>query len=136
MRREAVLVMQVEVELSQRRACGLMELYRATCRYRRRRGEDQRLRVRLRELAEARRRFGYRRLQVLLQREGWQVNHKRVYRLYVEEKLSLRRKRGRKRSTGAPAAAGSGGRQPGVVGGLHDRCAQLGAEVSHLEHRG
>ncbi|MGB9285073.1 MAG: IS3 family transposase, partial [Candidatus Sulfotelmatobacter sp.] len=99
MRREAVLVMQVEVELSQRRACGLMELYRATCRYRRRRGEDQRLRVRLRELAEARRRFGYRRLQILLQREGWQVNHKRIYRLYVEEKLSLRRKRGRKRST-------------------------------------
>ena len=99
MRREAVLVMQVEVELSQRRACGLMELYRATCRYRRRRTEDGRLRTRLRELAEARRRFGYRRLQVLLEREGWQVNHKRVYRLYVEEKLSLRRKRGRKRST-------------------------------------
>ena len=98
-RREAVLVMQVEVELSQRRACGLMELYRATCRYQRRRSEDQPLRMRLRELAEARRRFGYRRLQILLQREGWQVNHKRVYRLYVEEKLSLRRKRGRKRST-------------------------------------
>ena len=37
--------------------------------------------------------------QILLQREGWQVNHKRVYRLYVEEKLALRRKRGRKRST-------------------------------------
>src|SRR5271166_3605904 len=98
-RREAVLVMQVEVELSQRRACGLMELYRATCRYQKRRSEDQPLRVRLRELAEGRRRFGYRRLQVLLEREGWQVNHKRVYRLYVEEKLSLRRKRGRKRST-------------------------------------
>lgn len=60
--------------------------------------EDQRLRTRLRELAEVRRRFGYRRLQVLLKREGWQVNHKRVYRLYVEEKLSLRRKRSRKRS--------------------------------------
>src|SRR5271165_3381510 len=98
-RREAVLVMQVEVELSQRRACGLMEMYRATCRYRKRRSEDQPLRVRLRELAEARRRFGYRRLQILLEREGWQVNHKRVYRLYVEEKLSLRRKRGRKRSS-------------------------------------
>src|SRR5713226_8326014 len=83
---------------SRQRACGLMELYRATCRYRRRRGEDQPLRMRLRELAEARRRFGYRRLQILLQREGWQVNHKRIYRLYVEEKLSLRRKRGRKRS--------------------------------------
>jgi len=98
MRREAVLVMQAEVELSQRRACGLMELHRATCRYRKRRSEDRRLRVRLRELAEARRRFGYRRLQILLEREGWRVNHKRVYRLYVEEKLSLRRKRGRKRS--------------------------------------
>src|SRR3974377_150626 len=96
--REAVLVMQVEVELSQRRACGLMDLYRATCRYRKRRSEDQPLRVRLREVAEARRRFGYRRLQILLEREGWQVNHKRVYRLYVEEKLALRRKRGRKRS--------------------------------------
>src|SRR5271167_3300256 len=98
-RREAVLVMQVEVELSQRRACGLMDLYRATCRYHKHRSEDQSLRVRLRELAEARRRFGCRRLQILLEREGWQVNHKRVYRLYVEEKLSLRRKRGRKRST-------------------------------------
>ena len=97
-RREAVLVMQVEVELSQRRACGLMELYRATCRYQSRRPTDRRLRVRLRELAEERRRFGYRRLQILLEREGWQANHKRVYRLYVEEKLGLRRKRGRKRS--------------------------------------
>ncbi len=75
LRREAVLVMQVEVELSQRRACGLMELCRGTCRYRRRRAEDGRLRTRLRELAEERRRFGYRRLQVLLEREGWQVNH-------------------------------------------------------------
>jgi putative transposase len=99
MRREAVLVMQVGVELSRRRACGLMELDRATCRYRRRMGEDQPLRMRLREPVEARRRFGYRRLQILLEREGWQVNHKRVYRLYVEEKLSLRRRRGRKRST-------------------------------------
>jgi putative transposase len=54
LRREAVLVMQVEVELSQRRACGLMELYRGTCRYRRRRAEDGRLRTRMRELAEAR----------------------------------------------------------------------------------
>jgi putative transposase len=98
MRREAVLVMRVEMELSQRRACGLISMSRGTCRYRRRRSEDLGLRMRLRELAEERRRFGYRRLQVLLLREGWQVNHKRVYRLYVEEKLGLRRKRGRKRS--------------------------------------
>lgn len=98
MRREAVLVMQVEIELSQRRACGLIGLHRGTCRYRSGRSEDGRLRVRLRELAEIRRRFGYRRLLVLLQREGWQVNHKRLYRLYVEERLSLHRKRSRKRS--------------------------------------
>jgi putative transposase len=98
MRREAVLVMQIEMEVSQRRACGLIEVQRSSCRYRGRRNQDPRLRARLRELAEVRRRFGYRRLQVLLQREGWRVNHKRVYRLYVEEKLGLRRKRGRKRS--------------------------------------
>ncbi len=103
MRREAVLVIQVEVSVSQRRACGLIEVHRSSCRYRHRRSEDPGLRTRLRELAETRRRFGYRRLQVLLLREGWKVNHKRVYRLYVEEKLGLRRKRGRKRS---------GGRQP------------------------
>jgi putative transposase len=101
MRREAVLVMQMEVKVSQRRACGLMEMDRGTCRYRRRRAEDGRLRMRLRELAEQRRRFGYRRLQVLLVREGWQVNHKRVYRLYVEEKLGLRRKPRRRRAPGA-----------------------------------
>jgi putative transposase len=103
MRREAALVMQVEVELSQRRACGLIGLHRGTCRYHSRRSEDGRLRVRLRELAEIRRRFGYRRLLVLMRREGWQVNHKRLYRLYVEEKLSLRRRKGRRRLPTAAA---------------------------------
>ena len=101
LRKQAVVVMRSEVAVSERRACGLIQIHRGTYRYRRR-PEDGRLRARLRELAEERRRFGYRRLQVLLVREGWQVNHKRVYRLYVEEKLSIRRKRGRRR---APAAA-------------------------------
>jgi putative transposase len=55
------------------------------------------LRRRLRELAQARPRFGYRRLHVLLRREGWAVNHKRVYRLYCEEGLSMRTKRHKKR---------------------------------------
>jgi len=98
MRKQAVVVMRSEVAVSERRACGLIGLHRGTCRYRQRRKEDRQLRVRLRELAETRRRFGYRRLQILLKREGWHVNHKRVFRLYAEEKLSLRRKRGRKRS--------------------------------------
>jgi putative transposase len=59
--------------------------------------ENQRLRVRLRELAEERRRWGYRRLHVLLKREGWVVNSKRVYRIYVEEKLVVRRRLRRRR---------------------------------------
>ena len=101
LRKEAVVVMRSEVAVSERRACGLIQIHRGTYRYRRR-PEDGQLRVRLRELAEERRRFGYRRLKVLLVREGWVVNHKRVYRLYVEEKLGIRRKRGRRR---APAAA-------------------------------
>ena len=58
---------------------------------------NERLRVRLRELAEERRRWGYRRLHVLLQREGWMVNSKRVYRIYVEEKLMVRRRQRRRR---------------------------------------
>ena len=58
---------------------------------------NERLKVRLRELAEERRRWGYRRLHVLLQREGWTVNSKRVYRIYVEEKLMVRRRKRRRR---------------------------------------
>lgn len=95
--------MRSEVAVSERRACGLIQMHRATFRYRRQRREDPRLRERLRELAATRRRFGYRRLKVLLKREGFQVNHKKVYRLYVEEKLSIRRRRGRRH---LPAAAG------------------------------
>jgi putative transposase len=97
MQRQAVEVMRSEAVVSERRACGLVKAHRATCRYRRRRVEDPHLRERLRELAASRRRFGYRRLKILLKREGFAVNHKRVYRLYVEEKLGLRRKRGRRR---------------------------------------
>jgi putative transposase len=58
---------------------------------------NDRLRVRLRELAAERRRWGYRRLHILLKREGWTVNSKRVYRIYVEEKLVVRRRRRRRR---------------------------------------
>ncbi len=58
---------------------------------------NEKLRIRLRELAEQRRRWGYRRLHVLLDREGWKVNIKRVYRIYVEEKLIVRRRRRRRR---------------------------------------
>ena len=95
-RRQAVERMRSAVVVSERRACGLIAIHRRTHRYRPK-VEDPRLRKRLCELAAERRRFGYRRLTRMLQREGWMVNHKRVYRLYVEEKLSLRRKRGKRR---------------------------------------
>jgi putative transposase len=79
--------------LSERRACGLVGIKRSSCRYAGRRPEWGGLRGRLRELAQERRRFGYRRLTVLLRREGWTVNHKRVYRLYREEGLAVRRRK-------------------------------------------
>jgi putative transposase len=63
---------------------------RASHRYQSKRDPAIELRMRLKELAESRVRYGYRRLHVLLQREGWQVNHKRIYRLYREEGLSIR----------------------------------------------
>jgi putative transposase len=79
--------------VSERRACRLVGIGRSTQRYRpRARADDQPLRQRLRELAAVRPRFGYRRLHVLLRREGVIVNHKRVERLYREEGLAVRRR--------------------------------------------
>lgn len=100
-RREAVKLFRAAAECSERHACGQLEVLRAMFRYRpreRRFAEaNDRLRVRLRELAEERRRWGYRRLHVLLEREGWAVNSKRVYRIYVEEKLVVRKRKRRRR---------------------------------------
>ena len=86
--------------LSQRHACELVGLDRSALRYRRRRPDDSALRQRLRELAAERRRFGYRRLGWMLAREGHALNHKKLYRLYREERLMVRRRRGRKRALG------------------------------------
>jgi putative transposase len=97
--REAVRAVREEVQLSERHACGLVGMHRGSWRYRRRERNDAALRARLRELAAERVRFGYRRLHALLRREKnpageprWVVNHKRVYRLYREEGLAMRRK--------------------------------------------
>jgi putative transposase len=73
-------------------------------RYQSRRPDDGSLRERLRALAAIRRRFGYRRLAWLLEREGSKVNLKKVYRLYREEGLAVRRRRGRRRAIGARAS--------------------------------
>jgi len=86
--------------VSARRACRLAGAPRSSYRYRSVAADQTPLRLRLRDLAATRVRYGYRRLHVLLRREGWQINHKRVYRLYREEGLAIRVKR-RKKLTSA-----------------------------------
>ena len=103
--RTAVRAIQATLRLSERRACGLVGLGRSTCRYQTRRAEWPALRERLHALAAERRRFGYRRLYVRLRREGYRVNLKRVYRLYRDEGLAVRRRRRRRRvARGTPLA--------------------------------
>src|SRR5215831_11126915 len=98
--REAVAHLRGGFAMSERRACRVAAVAQSSVRYRHRRCDDNRLRERLKALAEERRRFGYRRLWVLLRREGHTVNRKRVYRLYKEERLMVRRRVGRKRTCG------------------------------------
>jgi putative transposase len=88
---------------SQRRACGLVGQAPKTYRYASKRPPDDALRQRLKELALERRRFGYRRLHILLRREGIVLNHKKLYRLYREEKLMVRKRGGRKLALGTRA---------------------------------
>jgi putative transposase len=102
-KREAVAHVCSAFEMSERRACRIIGCVRMTVRYRSRRSNDAQLRERLRALAHERRRFGYRRLHVLLRREGFKVNHKRLFRLYREERLIVRRRSGRKRALGTRA---------------------------------
>ena len=99
-RREAVAHLIGSYEVSQRRACKAMAVDRTAIRYRSRRPDDAAIRARLRDLASQRRRFGYRRLHVLLKREGTHMNHKKLRRLYREERLQVRRRVGRKRAAG------------------------------------
>ena len=98
--------------LSQRRACALAMVDPKTVR-REPVADNPEIRARLRALAAERRRFGYRRLGVLLEREGVMMNEKKLFRLYTDEGLSVRRRRGRKRATGtrAPMAIPQGPNQ-------------------------
>ena len=96
-RREAVAHLETSLEVSERRACSIIAADRSAVRYRSRRPDDAALRARLRELADLRRRFGYRRLHVLLRGEGWTLNRKKTQRLYREEGLAVRRRRSRRR---------------------------------------
>ena len=84
-------------QVSERRSCRALPFHRSTVRYQSRARDQTPIRIRLRDLAASRVRYGYRRLHVLLRREGWKVNHKRIWRLYKEEGLEVRTKKRRKR---------------------------------------
>ena len=101
--REAVEHVRGLFGISERRACRVLSVDRTSVRYVHRRGDDGDLRSRLREIALERRRFGYRRLGIMLAREGHVMNHKKLLRLYREENLRVRRRRGRKRAMGTRA---------------------------------
>jgi len=82
---------------SERRACALTRQHRSTQRKPSRRDPRLELRQRMHEIAQTRIRYGYRRIQIMLRREGWPISRNLVYRLYREEGLALRSKRPRRR---------------------------------------
>ena len=111
-----------EKNYSQRRACSLVGIDPRVYRYRSTRDDDGPLRRRLRELSGERRRLGYRRLHLRLRREGWVVNWKKLYRIYREERLTVRKRGGRKRALGtrAPMAIPQGANQRWCLGFVSD----------------
>jgi putative transposase len=102
-KREAVAHLQATMGLSERRACKIVDVDRKMVRYRSCRPPDTELRAQLRNLANERRRFGYRRLFVLLRRNGEPSGINRIYRLYREEGLAVRKRRGSRRAVGTRA---------------------------------
>jgi putative transposase len=99
--RQAVGFLRGEFEMSERRACRALGHARSSCRYVSRRTAVQGLLDEMRRHAMERPRFGYRRIHLLLRRGGWQVNHKRVYRLYRAEGLAVRRRKRKRLYLGA-----------------------------------
>ncbi len=84
-------------QVSQRRACSALNIDRSMVRYQSRRADDADLRDAIKRVSRERRRFGYRRIHVMIEREGHRVNHKKLRRIYREEKLQLRGRGGRKK---------------------------------------
>ena len=102
-KREAVVYLRNVLRMSERRACLLIAADRKMVRYRSRRPSDVELRTRLRDLANQRRRFGYRRLFILLREQGEPSGINRIYRLYREEGLTVRKRKARRRAIGTRA---------------------------------
>jgi putative transposase len=99
-KREAVAHICDKHGVSQRRACDVLNIDRSTVRYASVRPDDTHLREAMKKVAHERRRFGYRRIHVMLERQGICMNQKKLRRLYREEKLQVRKRGGRKRALG------------------------------------
>ena len=106
--------LQDSFRVSERRACAVLIFKRSSHRYHSNADGQAELRMRIKEIAAVRVRYGYKRIHVLLLREGWEINHKRVYRIYCEEGLNLRRKRSKKHK-----------REPLGNPGEHSECQRL-----------
>ena len=102
-KREGVAHLQAVMGLSERRACSIVNADRKMIRYRSCRPPDTELRTHLRDLAHERKRFGYRRLFILLRQDGEPSGINRIYRLYREEGLTVRKRRSRRRAVGTRA---------------------------------
>ncbi len=87
-------------QVSQRQACDVLQVDRSAVRYLSRRGDDADLCDAIKRVSRERRRFGYRRVHVMMARESFEVNHKKVRRIYREKKLKVRSRSGRKRALG------------------------------------
>src|SRR5258708_36797799 len=95
-KREAVTLLLAERDFGVTRACGLVGISRSLYRYRSRRPDSEALRSRIEEIAALKRRYGYRRGYLRLRREGWPVNRKRVYRIYRDAGLAVRRRKAKR----------------------------------------
>jgi putative transposase len=124
-KREAVAHLRSVLEMSERRACSLVAADRKMIRYHSRRPPDTELRARLRELANQRRRFGYRRLYIMLRDQGEASGINRIYRLYREEGLAVRKRRSRRKAVGtrAPIPIGTKPNARWSLDFVHDQLA-------------
>ena len=134
-KRAAVAVLMTERDFGVTRACGLIGISRSLYRYRSRRPDSAPLRARIEEIAATKRRYGYRRVYLRLRREGWEVNRKRVYRLYREAGLAVRRRKRKRigvverKSLPKPTAANVSWSMDfvadGLIGGRRLRCLTI-----------
>ncbi len=134
-KREAVAHLQAVMGLSERRACFFVGADRKMIRYQSCRPPETELRGRLRDIANERRRFGYRRLFTLLRREGEPSGINRIYRLYREEGLTVRKRRARRRAVGTRAPILRGSAECTLVTRLRARPVRLRAALSRAQYR-